>query len=228
MTQAVLLDIEGTTTPIDFVTRTLFPYARARLAEALTTRRGTPALDTVLHDLRALHAADPEAPPFPSGDDPLLALPYLHFLMDHDRKVTPLKTLQGLIWQAGYAQGALRGEVYPDVPPALKRWQAAGKRLAIYSSGSITAQQLLFRHSTAGDLTPLLSGYFDTTTGPKQDAASYGTIAAALRLPPEAVLFLSDHPAEIAAAQAAGLKAIQVTRPPAAGFPDSVADFNSL
>ena len=227
--QAILLDIEGTTTPIDFVTQTLFPYARAQLATFLASHRNTPELNAVLAGLRALHATETAAPPYPSDSaDPALSLPYLLFLMDQDRKVTPLKTLQGLIWQDGYASGALQGAVYADVLPALQRWQAAGRRVAIYSSGSIQAQQLLFRHSTAGDLTPFLSGYFDTTTGPKQGAASYQAIADNLRLPPALVLFLSDHPAEVAAARTAGLQALQVMRPPASVLPDSIGDFTSL
>lgn len=229
MTQVVLLDIEGTTTPIDFVTRTLFPYARARLEVFLRAHQTDARLASVIQDLRALHAAETDAPPFPAGDDPLLALPYLHFLMDHDRKVTPLKALQGWIWRAGYESGELHGEVYDDVPPALNRWQAQGRRTAIYSSGSVEAQQLLFRHSTAGDLTPYLSEYFDTTTGPKQDAASYAAIAAALGMPATEVMFLSDHLAEVAAARAAGMQARQVVRGSAqAAEPEAVCDFATV
>jgi enolase-phosphatase E1 len=224
----ILLDIEGTTTPVDFVTRTLFPYARARFGAYLAGHQGEERLEAILQDLRRLHGQETGAPPLLAGRDPLLVLPWLVFLMDHDRKVTPLKTLQGLIWEAGYVAGELRGEVYPDVLPAFQRWHAAGRQLVIYSSGSVQAQQLLFRHSTAGDLTPYLSEYFDTTIGPKQEANSYRAIAAALAVAASDILFLSDHPAEVTAAAAAGLGAMQVVRPPATGVPGTVRDFSTL
>ncbi len=190
---AVLLDIEGTTSSISFVADELFPYAR-----------------THLRDFAAAHA-EAVAPILADvpGDDPLATL--LDWI-DEDRKATPLKTLQGMIWANGYADGTLKGHVYPDTPRALRRWQAAGIPVHIYSSGSIAAQKLLFRHSIAGDLTPLIAGYFDTTSGPKRDAGSYAAIAAALGLAPPEILFVSDVQAEIDAARAAGLQALLIAR----------------
>ena len=125
--------------------------------------------------------------------------------MDRDRKSTALKSLQGRIWEAGYVSGELRSHLYPDVRPALERCRAQGRKIAIFSSGSVLAQRLLFAHTPDGDLTPLIDGFFDTTTGPKREPESYGRIAAALSVPPAAVLFVSDVAAELDAARAAGL-----------------------
>jgi enolase-phosphatase E1 len=135
--------------------------------------------------------------------------------MDQDRKTTALKSLQGRIWAEGYDAGRLCGQVYDDVPPALARWAAAGRRVAIFSSGSVLAQKLLFGHSDHGDLTRFLSGYFDTTTGPKGEAGSYRRIAEALGEPPGAGLFVSDAVAELDAARTAGFAtALAVRTPP--------------
>jgi enolase-phosphatase E1 len=144
--------------------------------------------------------------------------------MERESKVTVLKSLQGKIWEAGYRNGELRGEVYPDVPHAFIRWGAQGRRIAIFSSGSILAQQLLFAHSTAGDLTKFLDAFFDTTTGAKQDPQSYHRIAATLSLPPAEILFLSDVTAELDAASAAGMQTAlslrpDVTTPPVLAHP---------
>jgi enolase-phosphatase E1 len=126
--------------------------------------------------------------------------------IDEDRKVTPLKTLQGLIWADGYTRGELRGHVYDDAAEYLRIWHAAGHRLHVFSSGSIAAQKLLFGHTSHGDLTPLFSGYFDTTTGPKLENSSYSKIAAAIGRAAGEVLFLSDHTGELDAAAAAGMR----------------------
>ena len=143
--------------------------------------------------------------------------------MDRDRKSTGLKSLQGRIWEGGFRAGALRAHVYPDVRPALERWRGQGRRVAIFSSGSVLAQRLLFAHTTEGDLTPMIDGYFDTTTGPKREAASYARIAAALGAPPAAVMFVSDVAAELDAARAAGLRTALCVReaavPPASDHP---------
>jgi len=174
----------------------LFPYARARVHEYL--EQGDIAL------LRAEYAAEPRAPDLPPWDPEA----YVYWLMDRDRKSTALKALQGRIWGAGYKTGELKGkgEVYPDVRPALERWHAAGKTIAIFSSGSIQAQRNLFANTTAGDLSPFLSEYFDTTTGPKRTAQSYRQIAAMLRQEPRDILFVSDVTAELDAARDAGLR----------------------
>lgn len=226
----VLLDIEGTTTPIDFVLRVLFPYARARVAAFLESHLSQPDVIADVAGLRAEHARDVAAgrkpPPWANG-----AAAYARWLMDEDRKLTALKALQGRIWEGGFASGELRGQVYPDVPAALRRWTAAGRTVAIFSSGSVLAQKLLFAHSDQGDLTPLLSGYFDTTTGAKGDAASYRKIAQALGASPNAGLFVSDVVAELDAARSAGFAtALSVRNPPgpAANGHGSVASFDEL
>jgi enolase-phosphatase E1 len=137
----------------------------------------------------------------------------LHAWIAEDRKATPLKTLQGLIWAEGYAETGLLGHVYPDVPPVLRAWRESGIELYVYSSGSVTAQKVLFAHTFAGDLTPLFSGYFDTTTGPKREAASYAEIAAATGFRPAEIVFLSDIEEELDAARAAGLRTARLLRP---------------
>lgn len=190
---AILLDIEGTTSSISFVADELFPYARKHLA-AFVARHPQECAPILA-----------EVP----GDDPVATL--LEWI-DEDRKATPLKTLQGLIWAQGYADGELKGHVYPDTPRAMRRWRDAGLAIHIYSSGSIAAQKLIFGHSIAGDLTPLIAGYFDTTTGPKRESASYAKIAAAIGVPPGDILFVSDVLAEVDAARAAGLQALLIDR----------------
>lgn len=184
--RAILTDIEGTTSSIAFVAETLFPFARARLADFVAEHPAQTA--PILAEV--------------GGDDPVATL---IAWIDEDRKATPLKALQGMIWAEGYADGTLTGHVYPDAVAALRAWHEVGIDLYVYSSGSIAAQKLIFGHSVAGDLTPLLSGYFDTTSGPKQEPASYRRIAEAIGSDPADILFLSDHPAEIAAADAAGM-----------------------
>jgi enolase-phosphatase E1 len=210
----VLLDIEGTTTPIDFVFRVLFPYARARVAAFLESHASQPDVIQDVAGLRAEHERDVVAgrkpPPWSDG-----AAAYARWLMDADRKLTALKALQGRIWESGFASGELVGQVYPDVPAALRRWTADGRKVAIFSSGSVLAQKQLFGHSDQGDLTPRLSGHFDTTTGAKADAASYRKIAQALGEPPDAGLFVSDVVAELDAARDAGFAtALSVRNPP--------------
>jgi enolase-phosphatase E1 len=206
--RALLLDIEGTTTPITFVTRVLFPHARARVGAFLEARAGDPGVRADLRGLAAEHAEDVRAGAGPPAwsDTAGSAAAYVHFLMDQDRKSTALKSLQGRMWAEGYAQGELRGEVYEDVPRALARWRAQGRAVAIFSSGSVLAQKLIFRHLPGGDLTPFLRAYFDTTTGPKREARSYAAIASVLGVEPPAVLFLSDVTEELDAARAGGMK----------------------
>ena len=215
MTEALLLDVEGTTTPIDFVTRTLFPYAREHVSVFLAARRGEPGVAEDLARLCEENAADVAggegAPAWGAGSAEEV-VGYVHWLMDRDRKSTGLKALQGRIWEEGYRRGDLRGEVYDDVPAAFRRWRDEGRRIAIFSSGSVLAQQLLFRHSTAGDLTPFLDAHFDTTTGPKRQPDSYTLIAGHLGLPPRSVLFASDVAEELDAARAAGMESALCAR----------------
>jgi enolase-phosphatase E1 len=133
--------------------------------------------------------------------------------MERDHKSTGLKLLQGLIWAEGYARGEIRGHVYPDVPPTLAGWREEGRRLRIFSSGSVRAQKLLFGHTDYGDLTPHFEGFHDTLTGPKQDPAAYTAIATAFALPPGEILFLSDVTAELDAAARAGYRTGLLVRP---------------
>lgn len=137
----------------------------------------------------------------------------LHAWSDRDVKITPLKELQGMIWKDGFESGEIRAPLYDDAVDAMRRYRSCGVRLFIYSSGSIAAQQLLFGHAVAGDLRPLFEGYFDTTTGPKREAASYRRIAQTIGLQPERVVFFSDHPHELDAARDAGMQTVQLARP---------------
>lgn len=231
--RAVLLDIEGTTTPVDFVYRVLFPYAHGRIERYLETHGSDPAVTLDRDAFRAEHARDVAAgrnPP-PWDDSPTAVAAYARWLMDQDRKATPLKSLQGKIWADGYAKGELQGQVFEDVPRALQRWTDAGKQVAIFSSGSVLAQRLIFGHTSFGNLTRHLSGFFDTTTGPKSEADSYRRIAAALGLPPGEVLFVSDSLAEVEAARAAGLDtalAVRSDEAPTSGAHRPVTTFDSL
>jgi enolase-phosphatase E1 len=219
----VLLDIEGTTTPIDFVHKTLFGYARARVTEFLGRHWTNSDVRADIARLSLEHLAEPSQPPPPPWHDEIPAVAaYVQWLIDQDRKSTGLKSLQGKIWETGYRSGELRSEVYPDVPLALERWQSAGIRVAIFSSGSIQAQQSLFRSTQTGDLTRYFTAYFDTTTGAKTAARSYTLIAESLKCPPSGILFVSDVAAELDAARAAGLQTVLCARPPASLPSDGV------
>ena len=217
--RAVLTDIEGTTTPIAFVRDTLFPFARERLPGFLAAHGDKPHVAKLVADTRQLSP----------GQDPLAAL--LGW-MDADAKVTPLKALQGLIWDEGYQEGLLLGQLYTDVAPVLRKLHESGMKLYVYSSGSAHAQRLIFGHSVAGDLTPLFGGFFDTTVGGKRDAASYQAIAAETKHVPAEILFLSDVAEELEAARAAGLATMQLVRDadgtvPASGF-EQAANFDAV
>lgn len=204
MIKAIVTDIEGTTSSVSFVLDVLFPYARERMARFVETHANEAAVAAELDAVRK-EIGTPEASTHEVSDT-------LIRWIDEDRKVTPLKALQGMIWAEGYANGQLEGHVYDDVPACLKEWQQQGIVLAVYSSGSIAAQKLIFGHTKFGDLTPVFSAYFDTTTGGKREQASYGKIADALGLPPGAVLFLSDIQQELDAASAAGLQTCGLER----------------
>jgi len=221
-----LLDIEGTTTPVDFVTKTLFPYARAAMADFLLSGD-----DGLPEDLAALSAEyeqeSGDRPDWPDRPSASGALGYLQWLIDSDRKSTGLKSIQGRIWHEGYTSGRLRGVVYADVWPAVKRWKQRGARVAVFSSGSVLAQKLIFGHLPEGDLTPLIDAYFDTTTGQKRDPQSYVKIAESLGCPPADVCFLSDVQEEVDAAGAAGMAAIRVDRDGRRSG-GSVEDFDGL
>ncbi|MFQ6537960.1 MULTISPECIES: acireductone synthase [Aphanothece] len=202
----VLLDIEGTTCPVSFVADTLFPYAAARMASFLETEQNNPAVLQLLEQAAQAWEEDDEAAAAALRQKGGTAIgDYLQLLIRQDRKLPALKELQGLIWAQGYANGELRSPLFADVPSALERWHHQGLVLAVYSSGSVKAQQLLYGHSEAGDLRALFRFWFDTRTGPKQAAQSYRTIAAAMATSPPQVLFISDALAECQAAAAAGM-----------------------
>lgn len=223
----VLLDIEGTLAPVSFVYDVLFPYARRELPRFLRENWDAAAVrgacERVAADAGFASLADWAAATSTTPRE--LVERELLAQMDADRKATGLKQIQGLIWEAGYARGELVSKLFDDVPPALRHWKNAALDLRIFSSGSAAAQRVFFAHTEHGDLTPLFSGHYDTTLGPKNQPASYAAIAAAMDLAAGAVLFLSDVPAELDAAAAAGMQVVQAVRPgnPAAQDPKRTA-----
>ena len=231
--RGVVLDIEGTTTPVSFVTDTLFPYADEHLASYLASHAGQAEVEEAVRLLKQEWEDDVarghNPPPRESAQ---WVTGYARWLMRQDRKSPGLKLLQGLIWEGGYADGSLRGSVYPDVPPALSRWREAGLAIAIYSSGSVLAQRLLFSTTAYGDLTRFVGQYFDTGVGAKREAASYERIAAAMALPPAELLFVSDVIAEVDAARGAGMQAVHCLRDGdddiGTSHPDAVRSFDAI
>jgi len=217
-TRAVLTDIEGTTSSLSFVKDVLFPYARKALPQYIREH------ESRLRNLTADIAAIVGKPSLSTQE----TLDTLLQWMDEDRKVTPLKTIQGSIWKTGYERGELQSHVYDDAVRALRQWHADGLALYVYSSGSVEAQKLLFSHTPHGDLTPLFSGYFDTTTGPKLESRSYETIVRSLQLPARAVVFLSDHEGELQAAAAAGLQTVLLAREQSAASSAYARNFDEL
>lgn len=200
----ILTDIEGTTSSISFVKDVLFPYARAKLP-AFVREHGHEErvrrwLDAVAIEIAASACQD------------AVIVEALQGWIDADRKHTALKALQGMVWEAGYKDGDFTAPLYPDVAPALRAWQAAGHRLAVYSSGSVPAQKLLFSHTDAGDLTPLFSNFFDTEVGGKRETSSYRTITQRLQTPAADIIFLSDIVEELNAARDAGMRTVLLDR----------------
>ncbi|MEU9449305.1 acireductone synthase [Streptomyces sp. NPDC048277] len=214
---AVVLDIEGTTSATGFVVDVLYPYSRSRFGALLSERSGDPEVARAVAQVREL-TGDPEA-------DATAVEKTLNAWLDEDRKATPLKTLQGIIWAEGFARGDLASHFYADVIPALRAWHAAGPRLYVYSSGSVAAQRAWFSATPEGDLLPLLSGLYDTeNAGPKQEAESYRRIAGAAGIAPDRLLFLSDRPGELDAARAAGWHAVGIRRPGEPYYEQGVGD----
>jgi enolase-phosphatase E1 len=208
MTKAILTDIEGTTSSLSFVKDVLFPYARERMAEFIRQHAQEAAVRKELEEVRRLSGKNLSEPE---------VIEQLIRWIDEDKKITPLKSLQGMIWEDGYKKGAFKGHMYEDAVRHLKQWKQAGIRLYVFSSGSVQAQKLLFAHTEYGDLTPLFSGYFDTTIGNKREADSYRKIAVAIGTPPGDILFLSDIREELDAARAAGMQVTWLVRD---GIPD--------
>lgn len=203
MIQAIVTDIEGTTSSIDFVHQILFPYARRHLRAYIKAHAQEPA---VREQLAAVEKIEGRRLTLDEAGE------VLERWMAEDRKATPLKALQGLIWKVGYDAGELKGHVYPDTPEYLRRWHAEGLKLYVYSSGSVEAQKLIFGHTEYGDLQPLFSGYFDTRVGAKRETAAYQEILRQIGLAAGSVLFLSDIGEELDAARTAGLQTTQLIR----------------
>lgn len=199
----ILTDIEGTTSSISFVKDVLFPYARRALPGFVREHGREPEVRRWLDAVATEHGA--------MCDDAMI-VETLQGWIDEDRKHTALKALQGMVWREGYLSGELEADMYPDAVAGLRRWHAAGHRLAVYSSGSVAAQKLLFAHTDAGDLAPLLDAFFDTEAGPKREAASYARIAAELGAAPGDIVFLSDVVAELDAARDAGMRTVLLDR----------------
>lgn len=213
MMKAILLDIEGTTAPIDFVHRMLFPFARERMAEFV--EENFLSLTDEIANLKIEHKKDYAEEFYTAASDENAAdsiSNYLIFLIDENRKSTALKSIQGKIRQKGYESGELKSVVFDDVPRAFERWNEQAKTLAIYSSGSVLAQRLIFGYSNYGDLTKFITNYFDTNVGGKKETASYEKIAAALNFPATEITFISDAAAELDAAKAAGLHMLLAVR----------------
>jgi enolase-phosphatase E1 len=200
--KAVLTDIEGTIGDISFVRNVLFPYARERLRRFMRERGGEAEVARLADEVRREAGLS-------AGAD---VVPTLESWIDADKKATPLKALQGMIWREGYESGVLKAHLYDDVVPAFRKWRAAGLSLWSYSSGSVEAQELYYRYSIAGDILPMFSGCFDTRIGAKGEAASYAKIAERIGVAPETIIFFSDARAEIAAATQAGLRAVRIDR----------------
>ena len=217
MKRPVVFDIEGTIGDITFVRNVLFPYARDRTLQHLTAHWNDPAIRAIVAEAR-------EASGKPLASASEAAAQFVEWI-DQDRKITPLKTLQGILWRDGYVSGELKAHLYADAITAFERWHKAGHRLYIYSSGSIAAQKLYLAYSIAGDLTGLFSGYFDTTTGPKADADSYRKIAAAIGASPDKVVFFSDAIAEVKASREAGLTGYCVDRARPASTLDTTGEW---
>jgi enolase-phosphatase E1 len=221
--QWILTDIEGTTTEVSFVYDILFPYFRSHMDEWKTV--DSDQMNQVLEQTRVLVLEEQSI----NLSNKEAIFDKLRQWSIEDRKVTPLKTFQGMVWEQGFKSGAIRGHMYPDVKPALERWAEMGMKLAIFSSGSIAAQKQLFGFSTEGDLTPYFSAYFDTTTGMKRDEQTYHLIVQQLHTSANSVLFLSDIHQELEAANAAGMRTLQLVRPGTqANWSSCVADFSEI
>lgn len=238
--KVLLLDIEGTTTPIDFVYKVLFPYARAHFEEYLSKHLQSPELQADLAALLELNGEDLRRgldPPRLEASVETLSLKdvvaYLEWLMDRDSKASPLKSIQGKIWEAGYNSGDLRSELFEDVPRSFNRWREQGRSICIYSSGSVLAQKLLFARTQFGDLTPSIDHYFDTNMGAKKESDSYRRIANEVGVAPDEIVFVSDVVDELKAAAASGLQTRVCIRPgnypqPDAGSYFTVHSFDEL
>jgi enolase-phosphatase E1 len=224
-TQSILCDIEGTTTSIAFAKEVLFPLSFREMEPFIRQNWSNPEISKDLAAVREeLRKMDPQKRLDQVSEDEVIQI--LRSWIVEDRKATALKSIQGKIWKESFESGRLRGHVYPDVPPAFQQWAALGIQLDIFSSGSIEAQKLVFKFSEAGDLSPYISRYFDTTTGPKKEAASYLSIAKQIGRSPSSILFLSDAPDELDAASTAGFDVLHVIRD--GGSSESTSPFRAI
>ena len=220
----VLTDIEGTTTSVKFVYDQLFPYFRSHIGD-LKSMIQLPDVQEAFR-LTVKLSLDLEGRKLNSVDE---IINTLYRWSEEDRKITPLKSVQGILWEDGYKKGELKGHVYADVLPALEQWKSQGIQMGVFSSGSIAAQKLIFGYSELGDLTPFFSHYFDTTTGGKKEAETYPKIANAIGFQASKIIFLSDITDELVAADAAGLQTVQLVRPGTeASWKNTVKDFSEL
>lgn len=236
--RAVLLDIEGTTTPIDFVYKVLFPYASERMMSFLRRHFRDPEIRPYVAELTQQRqndlAGNPSLPRSQASSDSEVTeiASYARWLISRDVKLPALKALQGKIWEEGYRNRELKGEVYSDVPRGMERWKRQGRGVYIYSSGSVLAQRLLFQHSTYGDLSGSIKGYFDLDVGSKQHAGSYREIAAKIPCEAREVLFLSDVVNELECAKSAGMQTALVLRgkdaKPTSSELDSIRSFDEV
>ena len=221
MIKTIVTDIEGTTSSLSFVKDVLFPYAREHIGQFVHQHAHEPAVQQLLAD--AMHEAGGKM------NEAGIVRQLVQWI-DEDRKITPLKALQGMIWERGYQQGDFRGHVYSDAAANLRLWNERGIHLYVYSSGSVYAQKLLFGNTEYGDLTPLFSGYFDTTIGGKRDHVSYRRIVDTIGCRADEILFLSDIREELDAARDAGMLTGWLVRDNAApqGGHRQYADFNQV
>ncbi|MEJ2180741.1 MAG: acireductone synthase [Gammaproteobacteria bacterium] len=201
--KAIVTDIEGTTSSLSFVKDVLFPYARAQMGEFIQQHADEPAIAALIEDVRR-----------EAGEDLSLegVIQTLEQWIDADKKITPLKALQGLLWETGYQQGDFKGHIYSDAKQQLEQWHQQGIKLYVYSSGSVHAQKLLFGYTEYGDLNYLFNGYFDTRIGAKIEPESYRHIAEAIKLPANEILFLSDVKPELDAAKVADMQTTWLVR----------------
>jgi enolase-phosphatase E1 len=220
----ILTDIEGTTTSVQFVYDVLFPYFRKHIGE-LKNLTNTDHVQSAFRQTVEL-SQSLENRKLNSVDD---IINTLYRWSEEDRKITPLKTVQGILWDKGYRSGEIKGHVYEDVRPSMEKWKSKGMKMGVFSSGSIAAQKLIFGFSEAGDLTPFFSNYFDTTTGGKREMETYPKIASDLELPSSQILFLSDIIEELVAADQAGMQTVQLVRPgTTANWPRTVESFSEI
>jgi len=201
--KAIVTDIEGTTSSLSFVKDVLFPYARAHMRTFIQQHAEEPKVAALIEDVRQ-----------ETGEALSLegVIGTLEQWIDTDKKITPLKALQGMLWETGYQQGDFKGHIYPDAKQQLEQWHQHGIKLFVYSSGSVHAQKLLFGYTEYGDLNYLFSGYFDTRIGAKVERDSYQHITEAITIPANEILFLSDVQVELDAAKAAGMQTTWLVR----------------